>query len=183
MKNKLNLRDFDFEQINIIKWEIAEGEIKVDVHYAKVPAYFKLAGIGVDPGRNFGLATLDGKEAWVFSGSLPQAPVKWQYGIMAYDLPSNPQRYHGQGKAVVEGPAYKEPFGQAELGHVRMGFVLGLYYAGFEVDVVPPATIRANALGSGKVGGLEIWPDLPHNGADAMAAALCAAGLLKGDTE
>ena len=174
---KLDLQAFNFEHINNLKWIIPSGEIAVKVFYSKVPAYWNLTGVGVDPGRNFGIATLDGKEAWVFVGSLPEEEEKWRYGLAAYELMANPTRYYGQGNAVVEGAAYKEPYGQSDLAHVRMGFVLGLYYTGFSVDIVPPATIRAEALGSGKVGGLEVWPDLPHNGADSLACALYAAGV------
>lgn len=178
---KLDLQAFNFEHINNLKWIIPSGEIAVKVFYSKVPAYWNLIGVGIDPGRNFGIATLDGKEAWVFVGSLPEEEEKWKYGLAAYELLSNPTRIYGKGDAVIEGSAYKEPYGQSDLAHIRMGFTLGLYYAGFSVAIVPPATIRANALGKGNLGGLEVWPDLPHNGADAFAVAIYAAGIRKGD--
>ena len=176
-EKKINLQEFNFEQINKLTWTIPSGEIDIKVYYSKMPAYVKLTGIGVDPGRNFGIATLDGKEAWVFVGSLPKEEEKWRYGLAAYETLSNTTRIYGVGNAVVEGAAFKEPYGQTDLAHVRMGFTLGLYYAGFNVAIVPPATIRANALGKGSLGGLEIWPDLPHNGGDALATAIYAAGV------
>jgi len=83
----------------------------------------------------------------------------------------------GDGPATVEGAAHKMPFGQSDLAHIRMGYVLGLYYAGFAVDIAAPATIRKQALGSGKLGGREVWPELDHNAGDAVAVALYAAGL------
>ena len=180
---KLDLQAFNFEHINNLKWIIPSGEIAVKVFYSKVPAYWNLTGVGVDPGRNFGIATLDGKEAWVFVGSLPEEEEKWRYGLAAYELMANPTRYYGQGDAVVEGAAYKEPFGQSDLAHIRMGFVLGLHYTGFVVKITPPATIRAQALGSGKVGGLEVWPDLTHNGADSLACALYAAEVRRDNAD
>ncbi len=169
----MNLDGFNFEKVGKKKWL----DTNITVMHSRIPGRKRWLGIGVDPGRSFGVATLAGREVWVFYGQMPKEEKKWMYGITAYDLMANPRRYYGEGPAVVEGAAYKEPYGQADLGHVRMGFVLGLRYAGYNVDIVPPATIRAQALGSGKLGGLEVWPEINHNGGDALAAALYAAGL------
>jgi hypothetical protein len=177
----LDLAAFKFEEVGKRVWELPQGPVTITAVYSKIPGRQKWLGVGVDPGRNFGIATLDGREAWVFHGTLPKEDKtkKWLYGLAAYELMSNPQRFYGKGEAVVEGPAFKEPFGQSDLAHIRMGFVLGLYYIGFPVSIVPPATIRAKALGSGKLGGLEVWPEINHNAADALAAAIYAAGFMK----
>lgn len=173
MAKKLNLDDFEWTLLE--KKELAG--VPVSVYHSKIPGRRHWTGVGIDPGRNFGICTLDGREAWAIAGTLLKEDKQWKYGITAYEFMSNPRNYYGQGPAVIEGPAYKMPKGQADLGHTRMGFTLGLYYAGFSVDIVPPATIRSQALGNGKLSGLEVWPSLQHNAADAVAAALYAAGL------
>ncbi len=169
----MNLDAFNFSKPEVETW----GNVKVKVVRARIPGRKHLRGIGVDPGRNFGVAVLKGREALIVHGRLPREEDKWMYGVGAYDLMANPIRFNAEDNAVVEGAAYRAKFGQADLGHTRMGFVLGLYYVGITVDVVPPATIRAQALGSGKLSGLEAWPDLNHNAADALACALYAAGI------
>lgn len=153
------------------------GGIKVKVVKARIPGRKILRGVGVDPGRNFGVAVLAGHEATIVSGKLPKEDAKWLYGVSAYDLMANPLRFNIEDTAVIEGAAYGKTFGQVDLGHCRMGFVLGLYYCGITVDIVPPATVRAQVLGSGKKGALEVWPELNHNAADALACALYAAGI------
>ena len=183
MPNKLDLEAFEFKQVGQKEWELPSGVFSVTVMHSKIPGRKIFEGVGVDPGRNFGIATLDGREAWVLFGTLPKelANEKWRYGVAAFEMMKRREWYYGKGIAVVEGAAFKEPFGQADLAHIRMGFVLGLYCAGFNVGIKAPATIRANALGSGKLGGLEVWPELNHNGSDALATALYAAGLKKGE--
>ena len=153
------------------------------VMYSKIPGRKKWYGIGVDPGRSFGIATLHGREAWVMYGTMPKEDKrkKHRYGIQAFRWTSEGNNYHGEGPAVVEGPAHKMPYGQSDLAHIRMGFVLGLIVAGHTVDIIPPATIRAQALGSGNIGGLEVWPEINHNAGDALATALYSAGLRRGD--
>ena len=155
----------------------------VTVLYSKIPGRKRWLGIGVDPGRSFGIATLDGREAWIMYGTMPKEEKrkKYRYGLQAMHWMSHSYNYHGQGPAVVEGAAHKMPHGQADLAHVRMGFVCGLAMAGYTVDIVPPSTIRAQALGSGNLGGLEVWPDVNHNAGDALAAALYSAGLRRED--
>ena len=185
MPNKLDLEAFEFKKVGQKEWELPSGVFSVTVMHSKIPGRRVLMGIGVDPGRNFGIATLDGREVWLLQGALPKEPAKekWRYGVSAYELMKRKELHYGQGIAIVEGAAFKEPFGQSDLAHIRMGFVLGLYAAGFNVAIKAPATIRAGALGSGKLGGLEVWPELDHNAADALSIALYAAGLRKGEQE
>ena len=171
----------DFEWTLDAKKEI--GGIRVSVYYSKIPGRRRWYGIGVDPGRNYGICTLTGREAWVQSGTFAKEPAQWKYGVAAYEYTIEPRNYHGQGPAVIEGAAYGKIKGQPDLAHTRMGFVLGLRAAGHTVDIRPPATIRANALGKGSTSGLEVWPNLNHNAADAVACALFAAGLTKEQVE
>ena len=170
---------WDFKKINEKKW----GNVKIHVTWSRIPGKKKWYGIGVDPGRSFSVVTLDGREAWLFHGILNKVEKtrKYEYGLAAYELLLEKTNYYGQGPAVVEGAAHKMPHGQADLAHVRMGFVIGLSSAGFEVRIEPPSTIRKNGLGRGNLSGLEVWPELNHNAADALAAALFAAGLKQGD--
>ena len=166
---------WNFEKL--VKKEI-DGWL-VTVMWSKIPGRKKWYGIGIDPGRSFGIATLDGREAWLMYGKMPQEDKrkKYRYGLQALHWMANDENYYGHGPAVVEGAAHKMPHGQADLAHVRMGFVAGLSLAGHSVDIIPPATIRAQAFGKGNLGGLEVWPELNHNAGDALGAALYAAGL------
>ena len=176
------LSKMEFEALPPREW----AETKVKVWHTRLPGRTStLRGIGVDPGRRFGVATIIGHDAYVFSGEMPKEEQQWMYGIRAYDMMAQTTFYHGEGPAVVEGAAYRPmkakgqdvSFGEANLAYIRFGFVLGMYYVGYSVNVVPPATIRAQALGSGKVGGLEVWPSLSPHAADSLAAALYAAGI------
>ena len=179
----MNHDKWDFKEVATKAWETRHGLVKIHVTWSKIPGRKKYFGIGVDPGRNFSVVTLDGKEAWLFYGTLQKVDKrrKYEYGLAAYDALSEKTNYYGTGPAVVEGAAHKMPHGQADLAHVRMGFVIGLSSAGFEVRLGPPSTIRKHACGRGNLAGLEVWPELNHNAADALAAALYAAGLRQGD--
>jgi hypothetical protein len=171
----VNHNEWDWELL--VKKEI-DG-VPVSVYHSKIPGRRRWTSIGIDPGRNFGICTLDGRYATVMSGQLPKESKQWRYGIAAFNWARNPRNYHGKGPAVVEGAAYGKSKGQADLAHTRMGFVLGLLDAGHNVDIIPPASIRLQAFGKGNMGGLEVWPDLNHNAGDAVAAALYAAGVTK----
>ena len=174
MLTPTQLSSLSFEVLPKKEW----AGVPIKVVHARLPGRTAdLRGIGVDPGRKFGVTVINGHDVYIFSGEMPQEDQQWKYGIRAYDLMAQPTFYHGVGPAVVEGAAYKMPAGEANLAYIRFGFALGLYYAGYEVNLVPPATIRKDALGSGKRSGLEAWPELNPHGADSFACALFAAGL------
>jgi len=177
----MNHDDWNWKEINKKQWKILGGEFTIRIWHSKIPGRKTYVSVGVDPGRNFGICTLDGREAWAFSGTLPKedSKKKYRYGIASYNLMKDTTFYHGKGPACVEGAAYKEPYGQSDLAYIRMGFFLGLHSAGFDVSMAPPSTIRLNALGKGNIGGLQVWPELNHNASDAVAVALYAAGLRK----
>jgi len=152
--------------------------IAIRVSYARLPGRVAhLRGIGVDPGRKFGVSVISGHDVLVYQGMMPAEEEQWLYGLRAYNMMAQPTFYNGVGSAVIEGAAYKMPHGEANLAYIRFGFLLGLYYAGYDVTLAPPATIRKEALGSGKKHGLEVWPDLTPHGADSLVAALYAASL------
>ena len=179
----MNHDDWDFEKKNPVEWNTRHGKVKLSVTVSNIPGQRLLYGIGVDPGRAFSVATLDGRKAVLYHGLLPKRDKKrkYEYGLSAVDALRRKENYNGVGEAVVEGAAFKMPHGQVDLAHVRMGYCLGLDAAGFEVSIVPPATIRAQVWGKGNLGGLEMFPELNHNAADALGCALYAAGIRKED--
>ena len=165
---KLNLTSLKFEQLSDKSW----NGVPIQTYYAKLPR--RLEGIGIDPGRNFGIAALLGREAWVMVGELPKEEEQWLYGVSAYDLMSASHSILEVDKVVVEGGFDGVP-GAVNLGYMRMGFVLGCYYMGKEVSIVAPTKIRKAVLGSGKKQGAEVVSGLPDHGSDALIAALYAA--------
>jgi len=176
---------WEWQHINTQIIDLPSGDLQWKIYYSKIPGRKHWLGIGVDPGRNFGICTLGGREAWVFSGTLPKEDKKkkWRYGVAAFNLMQKKETYYGKGEAVVEGAAHSQQYGQSDLGHIRMGFTLGLHHAGHPVDIIAPNTIRSQALGKGNLGGLEVWPEIDHNAGDAVACALYAAGLRKDQVE
>ena len=167
---KLNLTSLKFEQLSDKQW----NSVPIQTYYAKLPR--RLDGIGIDPGRNFGIAALLGREAWVMVGELPKEEEQWLYGVAAYDLMSAATSILEVDKVVVEGGFDGVP-GAVNLTYVRMGFLLGAYYMGKEVSIVAPSRIRKTVLGSGKKRGAELVSGLPDHGSDALIAALYAAGV------
>ena len=158
---------------------------------AKVKMFMALApdiktwAVGIDPGRNFGVAIAAGGYVVVYDGSLPQQEEKWRYGVLAIDLVkrifSGPPEAYRVG--VVEGAAYRAQFGQVGLAEVRFGFAYGLLQAGVrDVQIKAPATLRKHVLGSGRAAvPYANWPTLSTNGADALVAMGYALMDIKGD--
>lgn len=132
--------------------------------------------VGVDPGVNFGVTIIYGHRVSVLNGKLPRRTEKGWYGVEAYNLIQDICNAYDVGSdiAVVEGASYRSQFGQVGLEEVRFGFFFGLYKIGANVHIVPPATVRLRAFGSGKQQAGEIWPWLNHNGADSIGMALAA---------
>lgn len=139
--------------------------------------------IGIDPGVNFGMTIINREYVQVFYGKLPTDKRAGYRGINAYNyiLNSALYEYHRtspeiakQVKAVVEGAAYRDPYGQVVLEEVRFGFFFALYQIGFDVSIVPPATIRKGALGHGRATVGELYPALNHNACDSIGAAFYA---------
>ena len=173
---KLNLSSLKFEQLTDKEW----GGVPIQTYHAHLPR--RLEGIGIDPGRNFGIAALLGREAWVLVGTLPKEDEQWLYGVAAYDLMSAAHSILEVDKVVVEGGFDGVP-GAVNLTYIRMGFVLGCYYMNKEVSIVAPTKIRKTVLGDGKKQGAELVSGLPDHGSDALIAAFFAAGVTNTDIQ
>lgn len=134
---------------------------------------------GVDPGVNFGVTLLDGRQAFVFSGSLLKEDEPGCYGRMAYSfLDALLDKYFRDGASlVVEGASYGDQFGQVLLSEVRTGFYLAaVHHPGVDsVEITPPKTVRKKVFGDGKIKAPDEWPLLNRNAADSLAIALYAA--------
>jgi len=143
---------------------------------------FDKLGVGIDPGRNWGLSIVEYGEIKVWWGTLqPKQEEMWKYGISAYrmmmEINENGGWNNATHNAVVEGPAFTKTHGQVHLESVRFGFALGLIHSGFDVEVVPPARVRAEVMGHARNDPSLFWPTINHNGANAVAMALYAAGV------
>jgi hypothetical protein len=133
----------------------------------------KLA-IGVDPGVNFGLTLIHMDQVTVLYGKLPSDKRPGYRGISAYNfiMRNDAIREFPLCEAIIEGAAYNDRFGQVTLEEVRFGFFFALYRLGFDVSIVPPATIRKGALGDGRATVGDLFPSMNHNAADSIGCAL-----------
>jgi hypothetical protein len=180
-----------------VKWEPLEDKqvsnLRIRGLHADIAVLKGKEGIGVDPGRAFGVAVVDpaGSIDVVWSQMIQEEQgLRWRYGIKAIDIIQNLLRdAKGDSRgfpAVVEGAAYHSEFGQVGLAEVRFGFAYGLHEAGYDVCITPPARIRAVVMGKfehKEYGGMYgYWPKMDHNAADAVGVALFAAGW-KGETK
>lgn len=130
--------------------------------------------IGIDPGRNFGITEIfDDGSILIMGGTLDKG--SWEdYGLGAYDLI---REYAGPSEAsifCIEGASYGSVAGQVGLAQVRFGFYLGLKTLNRknDIEIVPPATARKVAFGSGTTKAWELWPELNANAADSLGIAL-----------
>jgi hypothetical protein len=190
----------DWAKVDLVsKGTAYVGPVMVQLYVGKLPV--ALYGIGIDPGRNFGITILDGKEIRVMNGKMKayEKADRWRYGIEAVTIASSinnvmtgigetfssgkPKPIKGIGysakigKGAVEGAAYKKTEGQVNLAEVRFGFAYGLHSLGLDVVIVPPATARAQVAGKGTMTMNEFWPTLNSNAADSIGIAAYAAGV------
>lgn len=173
--NQKELLALQWKEINSPYWEnVGLGYMKSSV--ATIPDR-DMAGVGIDPGRNFGISWVDGPTLGILWGQMPKEEHLWRYGITAFHMIQDVTRGIEGFPAVVEGPSFRAKYGQPALESIRFGFALGLIEKGLAVEVVPPATIRAQVLGHGHNRATDFWPTLNENAADAAAAALYAAGV------
>lgn len=135
--------------------------------------------MGIDPGRNFGLAiVMPPSTITVLYGTFPKRDKVWRYCIDAYDLVQTVlSRWNNPSSFYVEGAAHKKTYGQPDLEAIRTGFLLSGIHLGFDAQRVPPATVRAEVLGHAHNRAGEFWPELNENAADAVAVALYAMGM------
>ena len=138
-------------------------------------------GIGIDPGRNFGLAVVSpkGGSLIVYYGYCHLSPNDdyatdgWTAFRLVEELLSTSPRALD---AAVEGAAHSENVGQANLAYIREGFFLGLTASGHFAKMVAPNTARKSATGNGRVSMGDLLPTMNGNAADALGCALHASG-------
>lgn len=182
----------DWEKLELKEQSPAAlGNTSVKHMTATLPVVYY--GIGIDPGRNFGIAIFNGKKLEIFWGQMKkyEKPDRWHYGIEAVDIARNvlsivkftsmkaEKMLVEAGKACVEGAAYGKAEGQVLLAEIRFGFAFGLYELGLDVKIVPPATVRKAVTGNGNKAMTEFFPVLNNNAADAIGIAAYAAGYRK----
>lgn len=125
--------------------------------------------VGVDPGRNFGIAVVSGNQVSVINGKIPQMEKQMYGDWMSKQIFGVAEEAD---KVVIEGPSYNEGYGQVLLAEIRYGAYLGALSAGVEVWYEAPMSARKKVFGHGKVRGSDIWPFLNGNAADAVVLAI-----------
>ena len=140
------------------------------------PMFKGMYGLGIDPGRNFGVCAIRDGEVQLYWGSLEKRDKTYLYGVDMYSITRGYiyAQHRGDTMAVIEGASYHDKYGQVGLAEVRFAAYLGLVHAGLRADIVPPASVRKQAFGSAKIMGFEIWPTLNHNVADAFGCAIAS---------
>ena len=142
------------------------------------PMLVGLWGLGIDPGRNFGACSIQDGSLQLWWGTLPKESQLFRYGVSSYNITRElfaNLRTEGH-PAIIEGASYHSKYGQVGLAECRFGFYLGFVHCGRQAEIVPPATIRRIAFGSGKQTGFDLFPALNTNAADAIGCALTSAG-------
>lgn len=179
----------EWEKLNL-KDEGTANIADTTVKHMSAQLPITLYGIGIDPGRNFGLAVFNGKKLEIFWGTIKkyEKPDRWRYGIEANRIGHNvlsvvkfssmraEKMIFGAGRACVEGAAYGKKEGQVLLAEIRFGFALGLHDLGLDVKIVPPATIRKAVTGNGNKDMKDFFPTLNPNACDSIGVAAFAAG-------
>ena len=152
------------------------GEMKI--HHSIAQYLFRdlCNGIGVDPGRNWGLSVLQDGLLGTFWGKLPKmnAPDYHEYicnWIRGWFSPNFTAT-----SVVVEGAAYNAQYGRELLEDIRLGFYSAFKELGREVAYVPPLAIRKIVFGNSNIKGNETWLSIGENAADSVAMALYCGG-------
>jgi hypothetical protein len=133
--------------------------------------------VGIDPGVNFGMTTINLGYIQVIYGKFPVEKRKGWHGIHIYEWILDYFKDDNivdfmKFPAIVEGAAYHSRFGQVGLEEVRFAFFLALHNLGFQTEIIPPATVRKVVFNDGKHQAGDSWPFLNHNGADSLSMAL-----------
>ena len=126
--------------------------------------------MGIDPGKNFGLAVIGQNKNIILNGVLDDSKIPLRE--CAFHFIKNMINIHEPREVVIEGASYGDRFGQVKLAEIRCGFALGSTEAGVPVIIVPPKTPRKAVFGSGNTEAMDVWTTLNHNAADALCLAL-----------
>lgn len=138
----------------------------------KLEAKPDLISIGIDPGKNFGMAIISKDTCAIMNGVLTD--TKYNLREVAFWLANywvnvtNPIF----NVAVIEGASYGDRFGQVKLAEIRCGFSLGISENKIPVNIIAPKTPRKDVFGDGNTGAWDVWINLNHNAADALCLAL-----------
>lgn len=129
--------------------------------------------IGIDPGVNFAITSIDDGKIRICHGKLKTQTNRAEYALSAMNFTRLfiELNYMEQAVFVLEGAAFNKVFGQVNLAEVRTGFYLGLREYG-DVVVPAPMTVRKNVFGDGRIQPMNIWPEMNHNAADSLSIAL-----------
>lgn len=145
-----------------------------------LPFYVSNPVVGIDPGRNFGLTLIYEDKAYIHYGKLHKQKPQWKYGFLAEDYAESWLKNNLPHFVVIEGPAFRaagggKMYGEANLGHIRMGFASAFHTKGIETIFIPPASSRKKVMGSAKVKGADVWVMLDHNAAESLLLAIYGA--------
>jgi hypothetical protein len=164
----------DFKWTSIDAHQSTYFHFKDHFSQATLPVELGYA-MGIDPGRNFGICTIRGREVNVTHGTFEKAD--WvHYAKWAAEYMRNTFHWCVDWPVTIEGASYNDVYGQVGLAYIRMGFYLPMSRVA-RVEIVPPATVRKVAFGYGKTKAKDIWHDINPNGAAAVGCALHALGV------
>ena len=173
----------------MVEWEEEREEILgVDLKLATTqlpPDVIPAKGIGIDPGRNFGVAVVDPIGGiGIYYGYL-HIDKDWSYaedGWFAMHLVYELLQMEDCPELVaVEGAAHSMNKGQANLASIRQGFYMGSRACDFPTKMVAINTARKSSTGHGNVPMWNLLPDFNENAADALGLGLHASGYRAGD--
>lgn len=176
-----------------LKWLLGETDIAGDIKLNHATACYNFGtdltpAVGIDPGRNFGVAFLlphpldpaQGLTLTTYWGRFPLSDYHPEYFnavkkfLYAWLPPKCPAKV-----CMIEGPAYSARYSQPLLEDVRLGFYISFQELGYEVYYVSPTAARKAVFGNGRRKASQIWVNINGNAADAAAIALYAGGFRK----
>lgn len=127
--------------------------------------------VGIDPGRNFGYALVGNGTIVIYTGQMPKQKLQEDYGILAFHLTTALFANRLPGLVGIEGASY-EKYGEANLAHIRGGFLYACEALGIHHRTIPPKTSRKRVLGHGDRMMSEYIHGIADHGTDALCIAL-----------
>lgn len=164
----MNLTEIKIDLGAVEKYKVSG----ITIHRLLIPVDGYDSLVGIDPGMHFGISVLSQGLLRVMWGSIPTQKEPGMAGALVLEMMKEMDIKTEFG--VVEGAAYHAKFGQVGLQEVRFAFYYALYLRGAHVRILPPATVRKLAFGSGKETAADIYPTLNHNAADSIGCVIAA---------